>query len=69
MSSFNVITYTDLQFDLVESIFNTMLSAFYHQFSHEVKECIGSIVSMSLQVYDGIKNELRPTPKKFPLPV
>jgi dynein heavy chain len=62
---FNVLTYTDLQFESIETIFVSILSAFYYNFSDDIKSSIRELVLMTLRVYDKVLNgPLKPTPNK-----
>lgn len=62
---FNVMTYTDLEFESIEIIFNKIIGAFLHNFVKEIKDKIPDIVQMTLRVYDHVLNgPLKPTPNK-----
>ena len=62
---FNVMTYTDLEFESIEIIFTTILGAFLSTFSKEIKDAIPDIIQMTLRVYDNVLNgPLKPTPNK-----
>lgn len=62
---FNVLTYTDLQFESIETIFSKIIGAFYYSFSDEIRESVKPIVEMSLKIYDNVLNgPLKPTPSK-----
>ena len=62
---FNVMTYTDLEFESIEIIFNKIIGAFLHNFNKEIKDSIPEMISMTLRVYDHVLNgPLKPTPNK-----
>lgn len=62
---FNVMTYTDLEFESIDIIFNKIMGAFLHNFAKEIKDAIPEIVQMTLRVYDHVLNgPLKPTPNK-----
>jgi dynein heavy chain len=62
---FNILTYTDLQFESIETIFVSILTAFYYNFSDDIKSSIRELVLMTLRVYDKVLNgPLKPTPNK-----
>lgn len=62
---FNIMTYTDLQAASMETIFTTILNAFYYNFSQEIKDAITPIVNMTLKVYDKVlTGPLKPTPSR-----
>ena len=62
---FNVMTYTDLEFESIEIIFNKIITAFLHNFDKSIKDAIPEVVSMTLRVYDHVLNgPLKPTPNK-----
>ena len=62
---FNVITYTDLQAESMDTIFNTIINAFYFNFSQEIKDSIAPLIEITLKVYDNVLNgPLKPTPNK-----
>lgn len=62
---FNVMTYTDLEFESIEIIFNKILLAYLHNFTKEIKDAIPEMISMTLRVYDHVLNgPLKPTPNK-----
>jgi dynein heavy chain len=64
---FNVITYTDLQAESMDTIFNTIINAFYFNFSQEIKNSIAPLIEITLKVYDNVQCSLLPTPKKVSL--
>lgn len=62
---FNILTYTDLQAESISSIFRTIITAFYYNFSQEIKDAVAPLVAMTLRVYDQVLNgPLKPTPNK-----
>jgi len=62
---FNVITYTDLQAESMNTIFDTIINAFYFNFSQEIKDSIAPLIEITLKVYDQVLNgPLKPTPNK-----
>jgi len=62
---FNIITYTDLQEESIDTIFSTIINAFYYSFTQEIKDAVKPIVEMTLRVYDNVLNgPLKPTPNK-----
>lgn len=62
---FNIITYTDLQLELIDTIFNTIVTAFYRSFSVDVKDSVDPLIKMTLRVYNAVlTGPLKPTPNK-----
>ena len=62
---FNVLTYTDLAHESISKIFSTIITAFYYNFSQEIKDAVAPLVAMTLRVYDQVLNgPLKPTPNK-----
>jgi len=62
---FNVLTYTDLQAESIDTIFATIIRAFYYNFSQDIKDAVAPLVAMTLRVYDQVLNgPLKPTPNK-----
>jgi dynein heavy chain len=62
---FNVMTYTDLQAESIDTIFSTILKAFYVPFSTEIKDSIPPLIGMTLRVYDAVlTGPLKPTPSR-----
>mmetsp|Transcript_20667 Transcript_20667/g.31543 ORF Transcript_20667/g.31543 Transcript_20667/m.31543 type:complete len:332 (-) Transcript_20667:728-1723(-) len=62
---FNILTYTDLQFESIDVIFSTIIRAFFYNFNQDVKDVISETVAMTLRVYDQVLNgPLKPTPNK-----
>jgi dynein heavy chain len=49
---FNIISYTDMQFEAITTIFKTILDAFYYNFTAEVKKAIDPLIEIQLEVYD-----------------
>lgn len=62
---FNILTYTDLQNESIDTIFSKIINAFFYTFTQEVRDAVAPIVEMSLAVYDHVLNgPLKPTPNK-----
>ena len=62
---FNIITYTDLQIELIDKIFNTIVTAFYRSFTDNVKESVDALIQMTLRVYTAVlTGPLKPTPSR-----
>jgi len=62
---FNILTYTDISYEAVTTIFTTIGNAFFSTFSDDVKESMDNLVECTVHVYDQILNgPLRPTPNK-----
>jgi dynein heavy chain len=61
---FNLIGYTEMQNDVMESIFGTILKGFLSQFSEECQGLVDSIVHASIQIFNTCSAELLPTPAK-----
>jgi dynein heavy chain len=59
------LTYTDLAHESISKIFTTIITAFYYNFSQEIKDAVAPLVAMTLRVYDQVLNgPLKPTPNK-----
>lgn len=62
---FNIITYTDLQTEIIENIFKTIVAAFYRAYSQDVKDCVEPLIQMTLRVYHAVlTGPLKPTPSR-----
>jgi dynein heavy chain, axonemal len=61
---FNIINYVDMSNQSLQLIFSTILSNFLGNFEFEVQEIADGIVKSSIDVYNTIVEELRPTPAK-----
>ena len=58
-------TYTDLQKESIHTIFFTIITAFYHNFTADIKNSLNGLVEMTLRVYDNVLyGRLKPTPNK-----
>jgi dynein heavy chain len=58
-------TYTDLQEESIHTIFYTIITAFYYNFTSEVKNSLNDLVDMTLRVYHNVLyGPLKPTPNK-----
>ena len=61
---FNLVGYTDMQNDVMYSIFNTIFSGFLAQFSEECQAVSEPIVHASIDIFNTCSAELLPTPAK-----
>lgn len=62
---FNIISYTEMQFDAITTIFKTILDAFLFNFNTEVRKAVDPLIEAQLEVYDSVLNgPLKPTPNK-----
>ena len=61
---FNIIAYTEIDNKTISNIFLMMVESFLKRFSDEIKESIGVLVNSVIGIYDIIKKNLLPTPKK-----
>mmetsp|Transcript_61823 Transcript_61823/g.85195 ORF Transcript_61823/g.85195 Transcript_61823/m.85195 type:complete len:301 (+) Transcript_61823:152-1054(+) len=62
---FNILTYTDISYESITTIFTTIGNAFFATFSDDVKESMDNLVECTVHVYDQVLNgPLRPTPNK-----
>ena len=61
---FNVIAYTELTKETIIGIFVKMSNHFLKRFQAEIKEQITRITEQILFIYETVKQELLPTPKK-----
>jgi len=62
---FNILTYTDMNFKDITTIFSTLINAFFSNFNSEVKKSVDGLIEIQLQVYDKVLNgPLKPTPNK-----
>ena len=58
-------TYTDLQPESIDTIFSTILRAFYYNFTTEIKDSVAPLIAMTLRVYDAVlTGPLKPTPSR-----
>jgi dynein heavy chain len=49
---FNILTYTDLPYDIIGNIFKTIINAFFAVFTQDVRDSVDKIISITLKVYD-----------------
>jgi dynein heavy chain len=61
---FNVIAYTDLDQITIKQIFNSLVKHFFSKFENEITNQIEELIDSVLFIYDSVKRELLPTPKK-----
>jgi dynein heavy chain len=61
---FNMMNNNELDPKTVSQIFSTILMHFLKKFPEEILEIVGSLVQAVINVYDEIKANLLPTPKK-----
>ena len=61
---FNLVGYTDMQNDVMASIFRTIFSGFLAQFSDECQVVGNPIVQASIDIFNTCSAELLPTPAK-----
>ena len=62
---FNIVTYTDLQLEMIDMIFRTIVTAFYRAFSEDVRNSVQPLIAMTLRVYNSVlTGPLKPTPNK-----
>ena len=62
---FNIMTYTDVQYSSIQTIFQTIITAFYYNFSQDIKASLHNLVEMTIRVFDNVLNgPLKPTPNK-----
>ena len=61
---FNIITYTNLQQESIKIIFNTIVAAYLGDFGEKIAANLSHIVDMTLNVYNTVAAELKPTPNK-----
>jgi len=64
MRHFNIIAYTELEDLMIKSIFNQLVSCFLYKFSEEIRDMVPKLIDSVLVVYERVKRELLPTPKK-----
>ena len=61
---FNLLAYTEMDQQTISHIFNSIVDFFMKSFVEEVKEIKSTLVGTVINVYDTIKLNLLPTPKK-----
>jgi dynein heavy chain, axonemal len=61
---FNVIAYTDLDKDTINTIFTQLMGNFYRKFSESVRSVQPQLIETVIKVYDKVREELLPTPSK-----
>lgn len=62
---FNILTYTDLQRESMDTIFSTIVRAFYYNFTQEVKDAVPTLIGTTLDVYEAVlTGPLKPTPSR-----
>lgn len=58
-------TYTEVQYSSITTIFSTIIAAFLYNFTTEIKNSFDPLVQITLKVYDNVLNgPLKPTPNK-----
>jgi len=62
---FNLLTYTDMQFESISTIFTNIVESFFYNFTDAIKDCISHLIECQLEIYDNVLNgPLKPTPNK-----
>ena len=62
---FNIMTYTDLQAESMDTIFSTIINAFYYNFAADIKAAVPELIAMTLRVYNSVlTGPLKPTPSR-----
>lgn len=62
---YNIISYTDIQFDAITVIYSTIVNAFFAAFTSDIKNAIDPLIEGQLEIYDQVLNgPLKPTPSK-----
>ena len=61
---FNMLAYTDLPSDIINSIFTSLLSFYLRKFPESVRHFDKHLSESCLQIFDFAKRELLPTPSK-----
>lgn len=64
MRHYNIICYTELDHLTIKQIFCSLVVSFLKRFSETVRDMVGELVDTVLLVYNRVKTELLPTPKK-----
>jgi dynein heavy chain len=54
-----------MSFDAISTIFTTITTAFFYNFSQDIKDSIENLIEAQLEVYDNVLNgPMKPTPSK-----
>jgi len=61
---FNILTYTELEEEVIKSIFSKMVNSYLKAFNQNVKDIIDPLLDTTLQIYNNIKIDLLPIPSK-----
>ena len=49
---FNIIAYTDMSFEAIQTIFTTIVGAFFRGFSNDIKDSVDQLIQAQIEVYD-----------------
>ncbi|CAK83095.1 unnamed protein product (macronuclear) [Paramecium tetraurelia] len=61
---FNVLAYTELDEDVIKSIFSKIIQFFYKKFSETVQMLQMQLINSVLSIYNSVRRDLLPTPSK-----
>lgn len=61
---FNMLAFTELDSQTISNIFTQIISHFFKRFSDEVKDIQKVLIESVITIYETIKTNLLPTPKK-----
>jgi len=61
---FNIITYTELEENVIKNIFNKILNSFLKNFPAAIKDTIDPLINITLKLFDKMKEALLPIPSK-----
>lgn len=61
---FNILTYTELPNDIINSIFTSLLCFYFRKFPESVRHYDHHVSECCLRVFECVKRELLPTPSK-----
>lgn len=61
---YNILAYTELDENVIKTIFNKISNFFFKKFSESILNIIPDIVNSVLEIYNSVRRDLLPTPSK-----
>jgi dynein heavy chain len=61
---FNQVAHTEIEKNSLYTIFSTIITAFVENFGDDIKQLSGAVTTSTIEVYNTIAREMRPTPSK-----
>lgn len=61
---YNVLAYTELDEEVIKSIFTKIINFFFRKFAEPVQNIMESVIQSVLGIYNSVRKDLLPTPSK-----